>query len=95
MHKRAPVLWLGGRVTEEGYHVVVVRDLAHGDTRFFVLGRGLGILNCREGFELAVVEACWFTEGFEADARGFYGVEFGQGFDRRFPPVVLSDDASE
>ena len=51
------VLGLGGRVFEEGDHVVLVRDFADGFAGFLVFGRGLGLADGVEGGDLPVVEA--------------------------------------
>jgi hypothetical protein len=70
------VFWLGRWVGEERYHFVLVRDLADWDARLFVFGGGLGVGDCVEGGDLAVVEARGLAVRGEVDGGGGYAVEF-------------------
>ena len=74
------------RVAEERDHLVLVRDLAHGDVRFDVLGGGLGERDGVEGGDLAVVEAGGFAVGAEVDGGGGDAVEFREGGYGGVPP---------
>ena len=61
VNKGCAIFGLRARVREEGYHVVLVRDLSYGFSGFLVLGRGLGLRDGVEGGDLAGVEARGFT----------------------------------
>ncbi len=63
-------------------------DFADGDAGFDVDCGGLGVGDCGEGFELAVVEAGWFAVGGEVDGGGFYAVEFCERGYCGVPPGV-------
>lgn len=57
MDEGCAVFGLRGLVGEEGDHVVLVGDLADGLAGLFVFCCGLGLRDCVEGGDLAVVEA--------------------------------------
>lgn len=77
---------LGGGVAEEGYHVVLVGDLAYGLAGFFVLCRGLCLRDGVEGCDLAVVEAAGLAVGGEVDRGRLHTVELGERGYGRAPP---------
>ena len=86
--KGSSVFGLQLRVREELDHLIIVRDLAHGDVGLLIASCRLRVLDSGEGLELAVVEAGRLAEGFEAYACGLDAVEFGEGFDGALPPVA-------
>lgn len=65
-------------VAEEGHHVVLVRDLAHGNRGLNVDGGGLRLRDGIEGVDLAVVEACGFAVRAKVDGGGGDAVKFGE-----------------
>ena len=88
--ERRAIGGLGSRVREESDHLVLVRDFAHGDVGFDVLGGGLGERDGVEGGDLAVVEAGGFAVGAEVDGGGGDAVELCEGGYGGVPPETLA-----
>ncbi len=82
----ADILWLRSRLFEKCYHLVKVRDLAHGDPGLDVLVASLSQGESLEQVELAVVEASRFAKGLEVYGLGRNTVEFREGADCVAPP---------
>jgi hypothetical protein len=89
VHEGAAVERLRALLREEGDHVVEVGKFADGLFGVDVDDGRLRFGDCREGFNLAVEEACRLAEGFEADALGVYVVELGERSHCIFPAVWL------
>jgi len=82
----ADVPWLRCRLFEKCYHLVKVRDLAHGDPGLDVLVTSLSEGESLKQVELTVVKASGFAKGLEVYGLRRYTVEFCEGVDCVAPP---------
>lgn len=84
------VFRLGGRVTKESDHVVLMGNFADRLASLFVLGRCLCFRDGVEGCDLPVVEACGFAVRREVDSGRRDAVEFCKSCYRGVPPRAVS-----
>lgn len=77
MHERRLILRLRLLLSKKLDHIIVMRDLAHGDLGVDIDRLSLSFGDRGKGLELAIVEIVRSTEVFESDGFGRYAVEFG------------------